>query len=118
MYRDKKFARGTILSANPCKKCQCYDHAFSCYYAPELDTDPNDRTKPGGGVCVGCEHNTMGRFCSECKPLFYRPSGKALEAPDVCQACDCVSPGVKSGKFDCQKVNVSLNEYIILRNYF
>lgn len=103
LYRDKPFARGTILNANPCKACECHRHADSCYYNRTLDQDPNDRNKLGGGVCTGCKHNTIGRFCETCKPLFYRPSGKLINVTDVCQPCDCIGPGVVSGQLDCQK---------------
>ncbi|GIY48490.1 laminin subunit alpha [Caerostris extrusa] len=43
----------------------------------------------GGGVCKNCRHNTMGINCNQCKPTFYRPYGKLLNATDVCQPCNC-----------------------------
>lgn len=93
------------MDANPCKKCNCNNHADECIYDRTLDTDPTDRTKPGGGVCLGCKDNTIGRYCQACKPFYYRPSGKLLDDADVCQPCDCISPGVMKGVYECEGVS-------------
>ena len=104
MYNDKPFARGTVLVGKPCKKCECNQHADQCVYDASLDTNPKDRNAPGGGKCIGCRDNTMGRNCGVCKPFYYRPSGKALSDVDVCQPCNCVGPGVADSMFECEKV--------------
>lgn len=39
----------------------------------------------GGGVCQNCRHNTEGINCHRCKPKFYRPYDRPLNATDVCQ---------------------------------
>ena len=104
LYRDKPFKRGMVLDAYPCKKCQCNNHATSCTYNSSLDTAPNDRTALGGGVCDNCQHNTIGRFCQTCRPYYYRPSGKALNAIDVCSACNCIGNGIAVQNADCQRV--------------
>lgn len=93
-----------MLDANACKKCECHGHADSCAYNLRLDPHPSDRTKPGGGVCSNCKHNTIGRYCEQCKPLFYRAAGVPLSATDACEACNCYGPGVEPGKYECQKV--------------
>ncbi|XP_066923568.1 usherin-like [Clytia hemisphaerica] len=103
LYNDKKFARGTVLNANKCKRCQCNNQADECYYNPSLDTAPDDRNAPGGGVCIGCKHNTIGRYCDQCKAWYYRPSDKALSDPDVCQPCNCIGPGISNVQLECEK---------------
>ena len=112
LYRDKLFERGTITKLNPCKKCECNDHADSCYYEPKLDSNPLDRTSKGGGVCQNCKHNTDGRHCNICKDFYFRPASKAVNVPDVCEQCNCYGPGmVKQGSI-CIKVN-SLFHFIL-----
>nr|XP_047132108.1 usherin isoform X3 [Hydra vulgaris] len=103
LYNDKPFLRGTIFKANPCKKCQCNNHADSCSYYCSLDANFNSRNSAGGGVCNSCKHNTMGRYCENCKPLYYRPKGKNISSIDVCQPCNCVGPGVVFGNHNCQQ---------------
>eukprot|EP00794_Sanderia_malayensis_P020024 gene20024-21985_t len=103
LYRDKPFKRGVINDAYPCKKCNCNNHATSCTYNRLLDSNPNDRASLGGGVCDNCMHNTTGRFCHTCKPMFYRPSGKAPNAIDACSPCDCTGAGVVTQGSDCQR---------------
>ena len=56
-------------------------------------------------ACLGCKDNTIGRYCQACKPFYYRPSGKLLDDADVCQPCDCISPGVMKGVYECEGVS-------------
>ena len=56
-------------------------------YNPEIDhlgksLDINGRLYESGGVCQNCRLNTQG---INCKPKFYRPYDKPLNATDVCQ---------------------------------
>ncbi|XP_028396319.1 LOW QUALITY PROTEIN: usherin-like [Dendronephthya gigantea] len=103
LYNNKPFKRGTNFAAYPCVKCECHNHATSCYYNQASDPFPNDRAKGGGGVCSECQHNTVGKNCESCTAGFYREPGKALNDTDVCTPCGCAGPGVKSGKQDCVK---------------
>ena len=98
--------RGTTFSSYPCIKCECHNHASSCYYNQTLDSFPRDRTKGGGGVCVNCQHNTAGQHCDSCEDGYYRKTGKNLIDSDVCTPCGCTGPGVRPGKQYCHKVNI------------
>lgn len=53
-----------------------------------LSLDMNGKYS-GGGVCLNCQHNTEGINCHKCKPGFYRPRNKPINATDVCQPCQC-----------------------------
>ena len=69
--------------------CNCFGHTDECQYNPDIDRlglslDINGFYE-GGGVCQNCRHNTQGINCNECKPTFYRPYDKLLNATDVCQ---------------------------------
>lgn len=103
LYNSKPWRRGTTSQANPCLPCECNDHATSCHYISTIDPFPNSQTSGGGGVCDECTHNTTGIHCDKCIIRFYRPSGRRLNATDVCVPCNCHSPGVVGGDRDCVK---------------
>ena len=69
--------------------CQCYGHTDQCYYDEEVAKNMTSidisGQYEGGGVCVGCQHNTMGINCEMCRPGYFRPQGVALDSIDVCQ---------------------------------
>ena len=65
---------------------------------------PNTHTKICTCLYSNFRHNTQGRFCSECKDLFYRPKQKSLYAEDVCSPCACYDPGLLENNHICQKV--------------
>lgn len=63
-------------------ECECHNHATSCHF----DEAVYEQTgRISGGVCDGCEHNTMGRNCEECKPYFYHDPQYDISDPDACQ---------------------------------
>lgn len=69
--------------------CNCFGHSDECEYNPEIDhlgksLDIHGNYE-GGGVCLNCKHNTQGINCDQCKPGFFRPYDKPLNATDVCQ---------------------------------
>ena len=105
LYNNKPFKRGYKSDSFPCVKCECNNHASSCYYNRNLDPRPSSRTEGGGGVCTDCQHNTEGRFCHMCKDNFYRETGKDIKAADVCTLCNCVGPGVQNYITNCTKVS-------------
>ena len=47
--------------------CNCHGHANECYYDPLVEEKKQslniDGDFRGGGVCVGCRHNTAGVNC-------------------------------------------------------
>ena len=104
LYNNKPFRHGDKSDAYACAKCECNNHADSCYYNQTLDPSPGTRDAGGGGVCVGCKHNTTGRHCETCSATFYRENGKDPKAADVCKPCACAGAGVRPGMDDCAKV--------------
>ena len=51
-----------------------------------FDADVYRQTgETSGGVCVGCEHNTVGRQCEECAVFHYQVPQSAISDPDACQ---------------------------------
>lgn len=69
--------------------CNCFGHSDECEYDTEVDEkhlslDIHGNYE-GGGVCKNCRDNTEGINCNRCKPMFYRPRNKPLNATDVCQ---------------------------------
>eukprot|EP00118_Oscarella_pearsei_P005184 m.23504 g.23504 ORF g.23504 m.23504 type:complete len:5054 (+) comp28492_c0_seq1:2267-17428(+) len=103
LYNNKPWTHGTTTEANPCVQCECNEHATSCHYDASIDSSPSSRTASGGGTCENCLDNTEGVNCERCVANFYRPSGRALNASDVCKQCDCHLPGVVAGDEDCVK---------------
>lgn len=62
--------------------CNCNNHATSCHF----DAAVYELTgRVSGGVCDGCQHNTMGRNCEQCKQFFYRDPSRDFSDPEVCQ---------------------------------
>uniref|UniRef100_H2YEQ8 Usherin n=1 Tax=Ciona savignyi TaxID=51511 RepID=H2YEQ8_CIOSA len=105
LYNNKPFRLGDTVSSYDCQQCECHQHALSCHYEAELDPNSGDHFRGGGGVCDDCMHNTAGRYCEKCAPLFYRLADKALEAVDVCKPCNCHRGGVVNETMDCAKVD-------------
>lgn len=64
LFNDKPWKEGTTGFANPCKICNCNNHASSCIYNGTLDPFPDSRDLGGGGVCSNCQDNTGTYHCS------------------------------------------------------
>ncbi|CAM1322109.1 LAMA1 (predicted), partial [Pycnogonum litorale] len=82
---------------NTCQACHCFNHASHCYYngnvaKNKLSLNINGQFE-GGGVCVNCQHNTVGVNCNECKPGMYRPFKKSHYDWDACKDCNCNANG-------------------------
>ncbi|XP_037538133.1 laminin subunit alpha-3 [Nematolebias whitei] len=92
-FNQMPWRAATVDSPNECQPCQCFSHAFDCYYDPEVEKrraslDTFGRYR-GGGVCIDCQHNTAGINCERCREGFYRPHGLRPESPSGCIPCSC-----------------------------
>lgn len=69
-------------------RCKCNGHASQCDL---IDVSSNESNEVRKELQCKCEHNTMGRDCEMCKPLFNdRLWGRATGDSAVeCQECDC-----------------------------
>ncbi|XP_058487895.1 laminin subunit alpha-3-like isoform X2 [Solea solea] len=107
-FNQKPWRAATVSSPNECQPCQCFSHAFDCYYDPEVEKrgaslDTFGRYD-GGGVCIGCQHNTAGVNCERCIEGFYRPYGVPAESPSGCIPCRCderTTAGCEMGSGRC-----------------
>eukprot|EP00039_Didymoeca_costata_P011509 m.162141 g.162141 ORF g.162141 m.162141 type:complete len:2118 (-) comp15197_c1_seq1:3675-10028(-) len=61
-------------------RCICNGHASSCFPATQ-----------NGPVACQCEHNTDGRNCEKCLPIYNNKAWKAAESTssNTCEICDC-----------------------------
>ncbi|GAB6024921.1 Laminin alpha [Chamberlinius hualienensis] len=80
-----------------CQACNCHGHSTDCYFNKtvadlKLSLDIN-RQYRGGGVCVGCLHNTGGINCERCGDGFYRNAGVSPLDTKNCKACNCNNYG-------------------------
>ncbi|XP_015117099.1 laminin subunit alpha [Diachasma alloeum] len=112
-FQQKKWRQSTAFHKFVCEPCNCFGHSNDCLYNSTIDEQRLSLDihglYEGGGECKNCQDNTEGINCNKCKPKFYRPRGKPLNATDVCQPCDCdhfYSTGncaESSGKCECRK---------------
>ncbi|KAM3876945.1 usherin [Diretmus argenteus] len=101
LYNDKPFRSGDQLQPMSCRPCQCYGHAHSCHYDVQTDDQPDEHYRGGGGVCDSCMHNTAGKNCERCRSQFFRLEESSA---DVCQPCNCHTPGTVNGSMECDQV--------------
>ncbi|XP_072297637.1 laminin subunit alpha-3-like [Eucyclogobius newberryi] len=107
-FNQKPWRAATVHSPNECQPCQCFSHAFDCYYDPEVEQrgaslDIFGRYD-GGGVCIDCQHNTAGVNCELCADGFYRPFGVPPESSTGCIPCRCdeqTTAGCEMGSGRC-----------------
>ncbi|XP_073347774.1 laminin subunit alpha-3-like [Pagrus major] len=107
-FNQKPWRAATVDSPNECHPCQCFSHAFDCYYDPEVEKrgaslDTFGRYD-GGGVCSNCQHNTAGVNCERCIEGFFRPFGVPPESPTGCIPCRCderTTAGCEMGSGRC-----------------
>ncbi|XP_039591850.1 laminin subunit alpha-5 isoform X1 [Polypterus senegalus] len=85
----------TTDSANECEPCNCNNHAFDCYYDPEVEKRRASMNLQGeflgGGVCIDCQHHTTGVNCEQCEKGFYRSPDHPVTSSFACAACACDS---------------------------
>ncbi|XP_013886048.1 laminin subunit alpha-5 [Austrofundulus limnaeus] len=94
-YHQLPWKPATTYSANECESCNCHRHSFDCYYDPDVDrrrasVDLHGHRR-GGGVCLNCQHHTMGINCERCLPTFYRSPDHPIDSPQACLPCNCQS---------------------------
>ncbi|XP_046389625.1 laminin subunit alpha [Ischnura elegans] len=92
-YVQKAWRQSKSYEPFVCEPCNCFGHSDECEYDPEIDRKRLSLDihgeYDGGGVCKNCRDNTEGINCDRCKPGFFRPFGRALDAPNVCEPCQC-----------------------------
>ncbi|XP_076262261.1 laminin subunit beta-1 isoform X1 [Rhynchophorus ferrugineus] len=85
-FNDLPWRPAIGKQTNACKKCNCNNHATSCHFDAALY---EAKGNVSGGVCDGCQHNTMGSNCEQCKPFYYKHPNRTIQDPEVCVPCDC-----------------------------
>ncbi|CAG9760320.1 unnamed protein product [Ceutorhynchus assimilis] len=85
-FNDLPWRPAIGKQSNACKRCNCNNHATSCHFDAALF---ETKGRVSGGVCDGCQHNTMGSNCEQCKPFFYKDPERDIQDPEVCRPCDC-----------------------------
>ncbi|XP_064486972.1 laminin subunit alpha-like [Ornithodoros turicata] len=92
-FQQNKWSRASIDNPHVCEPCNCFGHSHECVYDEEVDAEQQSLNihgiYDGGGVCQNCRHNTDGINCDKCKPGYFRPYNKLLNATDVCHPCQC-----------------------------
>lgn len=63
--------------------CNCNNHSDRCRFNAELYKLSGE--KHSGGVCLDCQHNTMGRYCQYCKSGYYRDKRVDVTSRHACK---------------------------------
>lgn len=77
-------------SSNECKPCNCNGHATRCSFNTEAYIASGNVS---GGICEDCMHNTQGKNCEQCKPLFFRDPLRPINDNYACRPCTCDKRG-------------------------
>ncbi|KAJ9598480.1 hypothetical protein L9F63_010833, partial [Diploptera punctata] len=97
LYNQFPWRAGTPSDGAQCEPCQCYGHATSCRYDPDIAAAHLSRDVygefRGGGVCINCTAHTTGINCERCEEGWYRPKGISPLDPAPCRPCNCKNPG-------------------------
>ncbi|XP_021120891.1 laminin subunit alpha-1 isoform X2 [Heterocephalus glaber] len=110
-YHQQPWRPGTVSSGNTCEECNCHNKAKDCYYDENVANQKKSLNTAGqfrgGGVCVGCQQNTMGINCETCVDGYYRPHKVSPYEDEPCRPCDCDPLGSLS--FVCIKDDLQSN---------
>ncbi|XP_068083310.1 laminin subunit alpha-1 [Anabrus simplex] len=97
LFNQYPWRAGTPQDGAQCEPCECFGHAESCRYDPDVAMARLSLNTQGdylgGGVCVNCSAHTTGINCGECEDGWYRPSGVTQDDPTPCVQCNCHSVG-------------------------
>lgn len=89
-YNDLPWRPARQNASNACKKCNCNGHSDRCKFDPAV-YEANGGIS--GGVCLDCQHNTMGRNCQQCTDMFYQDPYQDIRSSTICKPCDCDPSG-------------------------
>ncbi|XP_010636969.1 laminin subunit alpha-1 isoform X1 [Fukomys damarensis] len=112
-FHQQPWRPGTVSSGNSCEECNCHHKAKDCYYDQDVANQKRSLNTAGqfrgGGVCIGCQQNTMGINCEACVDGYYRPHKVSPYEDEPCRPCDCDQLGSLSSV--CIKDDLQSNSH-------
>ena len=72
-------------------ECNCNGHSDRCTFDPAV-YEANGGIS--GGVCLDCQHNTMGRNCQQCRDMFYQDPYQDIRSSTICKRTYYMQGGI------------------------
>ena len=72
-------------------ECNCNGHSDRCTFDPAV-YEANGGIS--GGVCLDCQHNTMGRNCQQCRDMFYQDPYQDIRSSTICKRMYYIQGGI------------------------